>query len=96
MSPSQWTSVCDLADRLGHSIRECERDVSETEQKLLAAAAERAQVATEVEALDTLRQQQWTQWKQEAQKVDQDRLDELGMRRWQARGDALGGAPTSP
>jgi flagellar FliJ protein len=95
MSPFQWTSVYDLADRLGQSIRTSEQEVSETEQKLLAASQERAQIATEVEALATLRQQQWSQWRQEAQKADQDRLDELGMRQWQAARDETMGEPQS-
>lgn len=96
MAASQWTTVYDLADRLGQSIRTSEQEVTETEQKLLVAAQERAQIATEVEALSNLRQQQWMQWRQDAQKADQDRLDELGMRQWQAaRGETMGG-PQSP
>ena len=42
------------------------------------------QVATEVEALSTLRGQQWEQWRQEVAAADQERLDELGLRRWMA------------
>ena len=49
-------------------------------------------LATEVEALDTLRQQQWDRWRQEAQKADQDRLDEVGLRRWQDARGAVGGS----
>jgi flagellar protein FliJ len=93
MAPFQWTSVYDLADRLGRSIKSSEQELAETERKLRAAAQERAQVATEVEALVSLRQQQWAQWRQEVQKADQDRLDELGMRQWQAaRGETMGGS----
>jgi flagellar protein FliJ len=96
MAPFQWTSVYDLADRLGQSIKTSEQDLVEKERKFQIAAQERAQVATEVEALVNLRQQQWAQWRQETQKADQDRLDELGMRQWQAaRGEAMGG-PQSP
>lgn len=96
MAPFQWTAVCDMADRLGQSIHASEQEVEAADEKLRAASQERAQLATEVEALDNLRQQQWTQWRQGAQKVDQDRLDELGMRQWQAAKDeALGGAPSA-
>jgi flagellar protein FliJ len=96
MAPYQWTSVYDMADRLGQSIRTSEHEVEKTGQKFLTAAQERAQIATEVEALASLRQQQLTQWQQEAQKADQDRLDELGMRQWQAaRSESMGG-PQSP
>jgi flagellar biosynthesis chaperone FliJ len=77
-----------MSERLGQSIHVSEQEVERAEQKLLAAAEQRAQIATEVEALDTLRRQQWEQWQQEARKADQDRLDELGLRRWRdARGE---------
>jgi len=93
MPPFQWASVCEMADRLGNSIRTSEQEVAVTEQKLQVAAQERAQIATEVEALTNLRQQQWMQWRQDAQKADQDRLDEIGMRQWQAaRGETMGGS----
>ncbi len=88
MIPSQWASASDMAERLGHSIHRSENEVSQAEQKLLAAAQERAQLATEVEAISTLRRQQWEQWKQEAQRADQDRLDEVGLRIWRTGRDA--------
>jgi flagellar FliJ protein len=88
MAPHQWAAAADQSERLGQSIRVSEQEVEQAEQKLLAAAEQRAQIATEVEALDTLRRQQWEQWQQEAQKADQNRLDELGLRRWrEARGE---------
>lgn len=82
MTPHQWASAAELSERLGRSIAEQEREVARAEERLLAAAQERAQVATEVEAISTLKRQQWDQWKQEAQKADQDRLDEVGLRQW--------------
>jgi flagellar protein FliJ len=94
MAPQQWASASDLAERLGKSIHLSEEEVAKAEQKLLAAAQERAQLATEVEAISTLRRQQWELWKQEAQKADQDRLDEVGLRLWQnARDEAEANAP---
>jgi flagellar FliJ protein len=100
MPPHQWAFAADMAERLGCSIRQSEQDVATAEQKLLVAAQERAQLATEVEAISTLRQQQWTLWKQEAQKADQDRLDEVGLRLWQLARDEDGigaeGGPTVP
>ena len=89
MTPMQWASASDMAERLGHSIRASEAEVSQAEQKLLSAAQERAQLATEVEAIRTLREQQWSAWRQEAQKADQDRLDEVGLRLWQQQQDDL-------
>jgi len=91
MAAHQWSAAADQSERIGQSIRVSEQEVEQAEQKLLAAAEQRAQIATEVEALDTLRRQQWEQWQQEAQKADQDRLDELGLRRWrEARGEGDG------
>lgn len=89
MTPMQWASASDMAERLGHSIRASEAEVTNAEQKLLSAAQERAQLATEVEAIRTLREQQWSAWRQEAQKADQDRLDEVGLRLWQQQQDDL-------
>jgi flagellar FliJ protein len=83
MTPVQWASASDLAERLGQSIHLSEEEVARAEQKVLVAAQERAQLATEVEAISTLRRQQWDQWRQEAQRADQDRLDEVGLRVWQ-------------
>jgi flagellar protein FliJ len=94
MAPQQWASAYDMTDRLGKSIHVSEEEVSQAEQKLHVAAQERAQLATEVEAISTLRRQQWELWRQEAQKADQDRLDEVGLRLWQnARDDAEANAP---
>lgn len=89
MTPVQWASASDMAERLGHSIRTSENEVSVAEQKLHAAAQQRAELATEVEAISTLRQQQWDTWRHEAQKADQDRLDEVGLRLWQKAQDEL-------
>jgi flagellar FliJ protein len=91
MMPGQWAAASDMSERIGQSIRVAEVEVEQAEEKLRASAQERAQVATEVEALSTLREQQWNQWRQAAKAADQGRLDELVNRRWQAARDA--GAP---
>lgn len=91
----QWCAVADLSERISESIRISEQEVEQAELKLLAAAEQRAQLAAEVEALDTLRRQKWQEWQQEIQRADQDRLDELGLRRWQqSRGE--GGNTQAP
>lgn len=90
MTPQQWVSASDMAERLGKSIQTAEQEVAQAEQKLIAAAQERALIATEVEAIAILRRQQWEQWQQEARKADQDRLDEVSLRLWQnARDEEL-------
>jgi flagellar protein FliJ len=92
MTPTQWACASDLSERLGNSIRAGEDQVTAAEEKLAAASQERATLATEVEALATLRQQQWDRWRQEAKAADQDRLDEVGLRRWMAAQKGAGGA----
>jgi flagellar FliJ protein len=81
---SRWVTAYDLLEKLGRQMTAAETDVRAAEQKLADARRERVQVATEVEALRTLRQQQWDQWRQEVAAADQERLDELGLRRWMA------------
>lgn len=83
MAPQQWATASGMAERVGQSIRVSEQEVDAAEQRLHGAAQERAQLATEVEALATLRRQQLEKWQQEAQKADQEKLDELVQRRWQ-------------
>lgn len=85
LSPSQWSAATNLSERLGDSIQVSQREVDHRESELLVKSRERAQLATEVEALDTLRRQQWDQWKREAQVADQERLDEFVQREWMAR-----------
>lgn len=93
MTPTQWAGAADWSERLGRSIRAAEDEAAAAEAKYAAAAQERATLATEVEALTTLRQQQWDKWRQEAKAADQDRLDEVGLRRWMAaQQDAEAGA----
>lgn len=84
MPPQQWAAASGMAERVGVSIQASEREVTAAEQRLLAAAQERTQLATEVEALSTLRRQQAEKWQQEVQKYDQNQLDEMVQQRWQA------------
>ncbi|MDY3555261.1 flagellar export protein FliJ [Gemmata sp. JC717] len=84
MAPQQWAAASGMAERVGRSIQVSEREVVAAEQRVLAAAQERTQLATEVEALSTLRRQQADKWQQEVQKHDQNRLDEMVQQRWQA------------
>jgi flagellar export protein FliJ len=90
-----WASQYEHTERLGRSIQASEQEVTVAKEKLRQAAAARAQVATEVEALATLRQKQWDEWQQAFQKADQERLDEVGLRRWldNKSGPPGGGSP---
>lgn len=84
MAAGEWAAAFQRAERLGEQIAAAKREVQAAEQVLETARRERVQVATEVEALSTLRGQQWAQWRQEVAAADQERLDELGLRRWMA------------
>lgn len=84
MAAGEWAAGFVRAERLGERITAAKQDLAAAEQLLETARRERVQVATEVEALSTLRGQQWEQWRQEVAAADQERLDELGMRRWMA------------
>lgn len=84
MAAGEWAAAFERAERLGEQIAAARREVQAAEQVLETARRERVQVATEVEALSTLRGQQWAQWRQEVAAADQERLDELGLRRWMA------------
>ncbi|MCS6866416.1 MAG: flagellar FliJ family protein [Gemmataceae bacterium] len=87
MTPQQWVCAADMAERLGHALRTAEQELTSAEQRLLTAAQERAQLATEVEAIATLRRQHWEQWRREAAKADQQQLDEVSLRLWHRRPD---------
>jgi len=84
MAAGEWAAAFVRAERLGEQITAARQELAVAKQVLETARRDRVQVATEVEALSTLRGQQWEQWRQEVAAADQERLDELGMRRWMA------------
>lgn len=92
VAANRWLTAYELTERLGQQIISAETDLELAERRLADARRERVQIATEVEALRTLRQQQWEQWRQEVASADQERLDEVGLRRWMAAQTARAGA----
>ena len=92
MPANRWATAFEMIERVGQQIEAAERAHQAAERKLADASQERVQVSTEVEALRTLRQQQWDKWRQEAAQADQENLDELGLRRWMAARAAHTGA----
>ncbi|MBA2224838.1 MAG: flagellar FliJ family protein [Thermogemmata sp.] len=82
LAAEQWGITAELSERLAQAIVAAETRLKEAEQRYQQAAHLRQQLATEVETLQTLRQQHWELWRQQVQKADQQRLDELGLRRW--------------
>jgi flagellar protein FliJ len=89
---NRWMAAYELSERLGQQIVSSEIDLEVAERNLADARRERVQIATEVEALRTLRQQQWETWRQEVAQADQERLDELGLRRWMSAQTVRSGA----
>jgi len=86
----EWLAGADHSARLGKALEAAEADVLKTEQDLRVAAAERTRIATEVEALLHLRKEAWQAHSEETRQAEQERLDELGMRRWKANRTAGG------
>jgi flagellar biosynthesis chaperone FliJ len=82
LAAEQWGITAELSERLAQAIAAAETRLQEAEERYQQAAQRRQQLATEVETLQTLRQQHWELWRQQVQKADQQRLDELGLRRW--------------
>ncbi len=83
VAAQQWVSRYDHSTYLGRALVLAEQAVETAEQQYWQKAEERASIATEVEALQTLRKQQWDNYRQEYLQGEQTRLDEMGMRRWQ-------------
>jgi flagellar protein FliJ len=92
MSPHQWVNAYQLSDRLGQSLAIAEQVAEKAELRWTEARRERAQVAAEVEALDTLQHQQKEKWQREYEAANQEQLDDIGLRRWMAAQAVRAGA----
>jgi flagellar export protein FliJ len=86
-----WQSVQARAARLGRDLVAAEADLRKAVEELERAAAARARAATEEEALLYLRRHAEEVHREAAARAEQVRLDELGLRRWQAAREATGG-----
>jgi flagellar export protein FliJ len=82
--PASWIAYYEHSQQLGRNLEQAEGHVVRARQQLQEAAAQRTQIATEVEALNHLRHQQWQEHTYDMMHLEQIRLDELGMRRWKA------------
>ncbi len=89
---SSWLAHQDHSAQIRQTLEAAEARVGLAVQQLQEAEARRTGIALEVEALRTLRRQQWQAFQEEAARAEQTRLDEVGLRRWQAaqRGEAFG------
>lgn len=82
--PTRWAAASDLSEQIGTQIAAADAAVLAAAAEFDRAAAARTEAATEVEALTTLRRQQFEKWRDDAAKAAQEQLDEVGLRRWQA------------
>jgi flagellar export protein FliJ len=84
VSPGAWIAYYEHSAQLAQALDVAEANVQRALQALQEAAAQRTKLATEVETLNYLRHQQWQEHWSEVARLEQIRLDDLGMRRWRA------------
>ncbi len=89
-----WVAYYEHSAQLGQAIEAAEARAERAARTLQEAAAQHAEIAREVESLLSLRRSQWELYLQDAARVEQTRLDELGMRGWTSA--QLGGGPEAP
>jgi flagellar FliJ protein len=77
-----WAGTFDQSSRLERAIREAEVKLVKAEAALRDAIQARTRISTEVEALETLREQHLDAYRQDLQRAEQIRLDEISMRQW--------------
>ena len=77
-----WLAIYLQSSLLQQALQTAGQKVEGAAANLQVAAAARKQAAVEVEMLLTLRQKKWQEHLREFQQTAQERLDELGLRRW--------------
>lgn len=82
LAPDSWVGTFDQANRLDEAILRAEQNLAQAERVLQEAIQARTHLAMEVEMLDTLRQQHWQIHRQEMMLIEQERIDEVGLRLW--------------
>lgn len=82
IDPGVWTAHYEVSRVLSLSIDTAEGKVRQATQEFQQIGALRRQIATEVEALLSLRQRDWEIYRQDLLREQQGQLDEIGLRRW--------------
>jgi flagellar protein FliJ len=85
-----WLRQHEQALRLGPRLELAEDTARLADVRYQEASAARTQIATEVEALQHLREQQSQAHRLDVLRAQQEQLDEVGMRKWRA---GPGGSP---
>lgn len=94
LANNDWAKTVEQTTGLERAIRAAEAEVQAAEQALQEAIQERVKIATEVEVLETLKQQRFELYQQDMQRAEQVQLDEFGLRQWmKARRKTGGGSP---
>ncbi len=84
---ASWLARHQQAVRLAPVLELAEERARQADVRYQQASAARTQIATEVEALLHLRQQEWQAHRAAVRKAQQEQLDEVGMRLWRAGQD---------
>jgi flagellar export protein FliJ len=96
VAADRWPAAYAHTGRLGQTLLAAEVEAIQAERQLQEATADLIRLAQEVETLKHLRERAWVTHKDEAAASEQRRLDELGMRRWQAtRANGFMARPTA-
>jgi flagellar protein FliJ len=77
----EWQANCERSAFLQQKTDDARLSLKRAEEAATEAARERAAVAAEVEALVTLREGQLDEFKRTQIKLEQERVDEAGLRR---------------
>jgi len=83
-----WGAYYERTASLSKLLTAAQQQLAEAEKLLQEANQLRIQAAQEVEALRHLRAKEWHNYRKEAARQQQNKLDELGLQRWLAARDA--------
>lgn len=79
-----WQAHYEQATHLDELLTAAQRRLDEAEKQLQEMNRLRIQAAQEVETLRHLRAKEWQDYRKEAARQQQNKLDELGLQRWLA------------
>ena len=79
-----WQTRYELVASLEQEVTTAREQATHSQQLLLVAQLARTRIATEVEVLDRLRQDQFRTHREEVARREYEQLDEVGLRRWLA------------
>ena len=79
-----WQTRYELVASLEQEVTTAREHANHSQQLLLVAQLARTRIATEVEVLDRLRQDQFRTHREEVSRREYEQLDDVGLRRWLA------------